>query len=39
VRLRGLVEEVLLLEEVRKPHQRLDSGYGRVKIVLKVAEK
>ena len=37
-RVRPLVAEVLPLEEVRKAHERLDSGHGRGKIVLRVAE-
>ena len=37
--LRPLVEEVLPLKEVRKAHERLDSGHGRGKIVLKIGEK
>jgi NADPH2:quinone reductase len=37
--LRPWVEEVLPLEEVGKAHERLDSGHGRGKVVLKVADK
>jgi NADPH2:quinone reductase len=37
--LRPLVAEVLPLEEVGKAHERLDSGHGRGKIVLRVAEE
>jgi NADPH2:quinone reductase len=37
--LRPLIEEVLPLEQVRKAHERLDSGHGRGKIVLRVAEE
>jgi NADPH2:quinone reductase len=33
-----LVDEVLPLEKVSKAHRRLDSGHGRGKIVLRVAE-
>ncbi len=33
-----LVDEVLPLNEVGKAHERLDSGHGRGKIVLRVAE-
>ena len=36
---RPLVAEVLPLEEVSKPHERLDSGHGRGKVVLRVAEE
>ena len=36
---RPLVAEVLPLEEVGKAHERLDSGHGRGKVVLKVAEE
>jgi NADPH:quinone reductase len=35
---RPLVDEVLPLEEVGKGHERLDSGHGRGKIVLRVGE-
>lgn len=34
---RPLVEEVLPLEQVGKAHERLDTGHGRGKIVLRVA--
>jgi len=34
-----LVAEVLPLEEVGKAHQRLDSGHGRGKVVLRVVEE
>jgi NADPH2:quinone reductase len=37
--LKPLVDEVLPLEEVRRAHERLDSGHGRGKIVLQVADK
>lgn len=33
---RPLVAEVLPLEEVGKAHERLDSGHGRGKVVLRV---
>ncbi len=36
---RPLVDEVLPLEEVGKAHERLDSGHGRGKVVLRVAEE
>jgi NADPH2:quinone reductase len=36
---RTLVAEVLPLEEVSKAHERLDSGHGRGKVVLRVAEE
>ena len=36
---RPLVAEVLPLEEVGKAHERLDSGHGRGKVVLRVAEE
>jgi NADPH2:quinone reductase len=36
---RPLVAEVLPLEEVDKAHERLDSGHGRGKVVLRVAEE
>lgn len=36
---RPLVVEVLPLEEVGKAHQRLDSGHGRGKVILRVAEE
>jgi NADPH2:quinone reductase len=36
---RPLVEEVLPLEEVGKAHERLDSGHGRGKVVLRVVEE
>src|SRR5215212_6946046 len=35
---RPLVAEVLPLEEVGKAHERLDSGHGRGKVVLRVAD-
>ncbi len=35
---RPLVAEVLPLEEVSKAHERLDSGHGRGKVVLRVAQ-
>ena len=36
---RPLIAEVLPLEEVGKAHERLDSGHGRGKVVLRVAEE
>jgi NADPH:quinone reductase len=36
---RPLVAEVLSLEEVGKAHERLDSGHGRGKVVLRVTEE
>jgi NADPH:quinone reductase len=36
---RPLVAEVLPLEEVGKAHERLDSGHGHGKVVLRVAEE
>lgn len=33
-----LIDQILPLEEVAKAHERLDSGHGRGKIVLRVAE-
>jgi NADPH:quinone reductase len=36
--MKPLVDEVLPLEDVRKAHERLDTGHGRGKIVLRVAE-
>jgi NADPH:quinone reductase len=36
---RPLVAEVLPLEEVGKAHERLDSGHGRGKVVLRVVEE
>lgn len=33
-----LIDQVLPLEDVAKAHERLDSGHGRGKIVLRVAE-
>src|SRR5262249_4186306 len=38
-KMKSLVHEVLPLEEVRKAHERLDSGHGTGKIVLRVADK
>ena len=35
---RPLVDEVLPLEEVGKAHERLDSGHGRGKVVLRIGE-
>ncbi len=35
---RPLVDQVLPLQDVGKAHQRLDSGHGRGKIVLQIAE-
>jgi NADPH2:quinone reductase len=37
-KIKPLVSEVLPLEEVKRAHERLDSGHGRGKIVLRVAE-
>jgi NADPH2:quinone reductase len=37
-RIKPAVAEVLPLEEVRRAHERLGSGHGRGKIVLRVAE-
>ncbi|MHB1072026.1 MAG: zinc-binding dehydrogenase [Gemmatimonadaceae bacterium] len=37
--IRSLVDRVLPLEEVRQAHERLDSGHGTGKIVLRVAER
>jgi NADPH:quinone reductase len=37
--MRPLVDEVLPLDQVGKAHERLESGHGRGKIVLRVAEK
>jgi NADPH:quinone reductase len=37
--MKPLVDEVLPLEQVRRAHERLDSGHGRGKIVLRVAEE
>jgi NADPH2:quinone reductase len=36
---RPLVAEVLPLEDVGKAHERLDSGHGRGKVVLRVSEE
>jgi NADPH:quinone reductase len=36
---RPLVDEVLPLEEVGKAHERLDSGHGRGKVVLRVVDE
>jgi NADPH2:quinone reductase len=36
--IKPLVEETLDLSEVGKAHERLDSGHGRGKVVLRVAE-
>ena len=36
--MKPLVEEVLDLREVRKAHERLDSGHGRGKLILKVTD-
>jgi NADPH:quinone reductase len=33
------VAKVLPLEEVGKAHERLDSGHGRGKVILRVAEE
>jgi NADPH2:quinone reductase len=35
---RPLVQQVLPLEDVRQAHERLDSGHGRGKVVLQVAQ-
>ena len=35
---RALVDEVLPLEQVGRAHERLDTGHGRGKVVLQVAE-
>lgn len=35
---RPLIGEVLPLEEVRRAHERLDSGHGTGKVILRVAE-
>ena len=35
----GVVEEVLPLEEVGKAHERLDSGHGRGKVVLRITKE
>lgn len=37
-KVRPLVDEVLPLEAVRRAHERLDSGHGTGKVVLRVAE-
>lgn len=37
--MRPVVDEVLPLGEVGKAHERLDSGHGRGKISLRVAEE
>jgi NADPH:quinone reductase len=37
--IRPLVDQVLPLNEVGKAHERLDSGHGRGKVVLRVAEE
>src|SRR5690606_34834784 len=37
-RLRPLVDRVLPLEEVQEAHRRLDTGHGRGKVVLQVAQ-
>jgi NADPH2:quinone reductase len=36
---RPLIDEVLPLNEVARAHERLDSGHGRGKVVLRVAEE
>jgi NADPH2:quinone reductase len=36
---RSLVAEMLPLEEVGKAHERLDSGHGYGKVVLRVVEE
>ena len=35
---RALVDEVLPLEQVGRAHERLDTGHGRGKVVLRVSE-
>ena len=35
---RAVVDEVLPLEEVGRAHERLDTGHGRGKVVLRVAD-
>jgi NADPH2:quinone reductase len=35
---RPLIDEVLPLSQVRRAHERLDSGHGRGKVVLRIAE-
>ncbi|HLS90179.1 MAG TPA: zinc-binding dehydrogenase, partial [Limnochordia bacterium] len=37
-KLRPLVDRVLPLEEVQEAHRRLDTGHGRGKVVLQVAQ-
>jgi NADPH:quinone reductase len=37
--MKPLVDEILPLEQVRRAHERLDSGHGRGKIVLRVGEE
>ncbi len=37
--MRPVIDQVLDLREVGKAHERLDSGHGRGKIVLRVAEE
>jgi NADPH:quinone reductase len=37
--MRPLVDEVLPLDQVAKAHQRLESGHGRGKVVLRVAQE
>lgn len=36
---RPLIDETLPLEDVRRAHERLDTGHGRGKIVLRVSEE
>jgi NADPH2:quinone reductase len=38
-KLKPFIDQVLPLEEVRKAHERLDSGHGKGKIVLRISEK
>jgi len=38
-KLKPLIEQVLPLEQVRKAHERLDSGHGRGKIVLRISDQ
>jgi len=37
--MRPVIDEVLPLNQVAKAHERLDSGHGRGKVVLRVAEE
>lgn len=38
-KLKPLIDQVLPIEQVRKAHERLDSGHGKGKIVLRVSER